>query len=50
MTHDQLNTAFDLLHRGEAIRSVIHYQPQETMTGDLPGVTLGDSKKTPEPA
>ncbi len=31
MTHDQINTAFDLLHAGESIRSVIHFQPQDTM-------------------
>jgi S-(hydroxymethyl)glutathione dehydrogenase/alcohol dehydrogenase len=38
MTHDKINTAFDLLHRGEAIRSVIHYQPQQTMLSNtLPG-------------
>ncbi|MCJ1901305.1 MULTISPECIES: S-(hydroxymethyl)glutathione dehydrogenase/class III alcohol dehydrogenase [Paracoccus] len=38
MTHEQINTAFDLLHAGESIRSVIHYQPQETMrVNSLPG-------------
>lgn len=38
MTHSQINTAFDLLNAGEAIRSVIHYQPRETMlTNSLPG-------------
>jgi len=38
MTHEQINTAFDLLHAGESIRSVIHYQPQETMrVNNLPG-------------
>lgn len=38
MTHDQINTAFDLLNAGEAIRSVIHYQPQQTLlANDLPG-------------
>ncbi|SMO98844.1 S-(hydroxymethyl)glutathione dehydrogenase/class III alcohol dehydrogenase [Paracoccus laeviglucosivorans] len=31
MTHDQINTAFDLLHEGESIRSVIHFRPQDTM-------------------
>ena len=41
MTHDAINTAFDLLHRGEAIRSVIHYRAQETMTRDLPGRIIG---------
>ncbi|RMC37195.1 S-(hydroxymethyl)glutathione dehydrogenase/class III alcohol dehydrogenase [Paracoccus alkanivorans] len=38
MTHEQINTAFDLLHAGQSIRSVIHYQPQETMrVNNLPG-------------
>ncbi|MFV0386053.1 S-(hydroxymethyl)glutathione dehydrogenase/class III alcohol dehydrogenase [Paracoccus sp. (in: a-proteobacteria)] len=38
MTHGQINTAFDLLNAGKAIRSVIHYQPQDTMlTNSLPG-------------
>lgn len=38
MTHEQINTAFDLLHAGEAIRSVIHYQPQRTLlANDVPG-------------
>ncbi|WEX85733.1 S-(hydroxymethyl)glutathione dehydrogenase/class III alcohol dehydrogenase [Sinorhizobium garamanticum] len=42
MTHDNINTAFDLLHSGEAIRSVIHYQPQRTMlANDLPGKIVG---------
>lgn len=41
MTHENLNTAFDLLHRGEAIRSVIHYRPQETMIRGLPGKIVG---------
>ncbi|WGF90356.1 S-(hydroxymethyl)glutathione dehydrogenase/class III alcohol dehydrogenase [Marinivivus vitaminiproducens] len=41
MTHDAINTAFDLLHRGESIRSVIHYRAQETMTRDLPGRIVG---------
>lgn len=41
---------FDLLHLGEAIRSVVHYQPQDTMTGPLPDITLGGTKKRPEPA
>ena len=31
MAHDQINTAFDLLHAGKSIRSVIHFQPKETM-------------------
>ncbi|MDB6177673.1 S-(hydroxymethyl)glutathione dehydrogenase/class III alcohol dehydrogenase [Paracoccus sp. Z330] len=38
MTHDQINTAFDLLHAGEAIRSVIHFRPEDTMfVNSLPG-------------
>lgn len=38
MTHDQINTAFDLLHAGESIRSAIYYQPQRTMrVNNLPG-------------
>jgi S-(hydroxymethyl)glutathione dehydrogenase / alcohol dehydrogenase len=41
MTHDNINTAFDLLNRGEAIRSVIHFRAQETMTKDLPGKIVG---------
>ncbi|MDQ1199210.1 S-(hydroxymethyl)glutathione dehydrogenase/class III alcohol dehydrogenase [Agrobacterium sp. SORGH_AS 787] len=31
MAHEQINIAFDLLHAGESIRSVIHFRPQETM-------------------
>ncbi|WP_417700799.1 S-(hydroxymethyl)glutathione dehydrogenase/class III alcohol dehydrogenase [Pseudophaeobacter sp.] len=39
MTHDQINTAFDLLHAGKSIRSVIHFQPSDTMlVNDLPGI------------
>ncbi|HWX46922.1 MAG TPA: S-(hydroxymethyl)glutathione dehydrogenase/class III alcohol dehydrogenase [Roseomonas sp.] len=41
MTHDRINTAFDLLHEGKAIRSVIHYRPSETLTNDLPGEIVG---------
>lgn len=42
MTHDRINMAFDLLNAGEAIRSVIHYQPQTTMlTNSLPGKIIG---------
>lgn len=42
MAHEQINTAFDLLHAGESIRSVIHYQPQETMlVNTLPGKIIG---------
>lgn len=38
MKHDQINTAFDLLKSGQAIRSVIHFRPSETMTvNSLPG-------------
>ncbi|NRP74662.1 S-(hydroxymethyl)glutathione dehydrogenase [Ensifer psoraleae] len=38
MTHENINTAFDLLHAGKSIRSVIHYQPQRTMlANDVPG-------------
>lgn len=41
MTHDQINTAFDLLHAGKSIRSVIHFQPSDTMlVNDLPGVIV----------
>ena len=41
MTHEQINTAFDLLHAGKSIRSVIHFQPNETMlTNSLPGVIV----------
>ncbi|EBA07958.1 S-(hydroxymethyl)glutathione dehydrogenase/class III alcohol dehydrogenase [Sagittula stellata] len=41
MTHEQINTAFDLLHAGKSIRSVIHFQPSETMlVNDLPGVIV----------
>lgn len=38
MGHEQINTAFDLLHAGKSIRSVIHFQPDETMrVNNLPG-------------
>ena len=41
MTHEQINTAFDLLHAGQSIRSVIHFQPNDTMlVNDLPGVIV----------
>lgn len=41
MTHEQINTAFDLLHEGKSIRSVIHFQPNDTMlVNDLPGVIV----------
>ena len=43
MTHGQINTAFDLLKAGESIRSVIHFQPDETMTvNSLPGIVVPD--------
>lgn len=29
MTLDDINTAFDLMHSGESIRSVIHFQPEK---------------------
>ncbi|WP_267903672.1 hypothetical protein [Sinorhizobium meliloti] len=38
MTHEQINTAFDLLHAGKSVRSV---QPQRTMlANDVPGEIL----------
>ena len=38
MHHEQLNTAFVLLKAGEAIRSVIQFKSDETMTvNSLPG-------------
>ncbi|HAT86663.1 MAG TPA: S-(hydroxymethyl)glutathione dehydrogenase/class III alcohol dehydrogenase [Rhizobiales bacterium] len=41
MAHEQINTAFDLLHAGKSIRSVIHFQPNDTMfVNDLPGVIV----------
>ena len=41
MTHDKINTAFDLLKAGESIRSVIHFRSGETMTvNSLPGEVL----------
>ena len=41
MGHGQINTAFDLLKAGESIRSVIHYQPSDTMTvNSLPGMIV----------
>lgn len=42
MMHDRINTAFDLLYRGEAIRSVMYYQPRETLSNDLLGEILAD--------
>lgn len=50
MTHDHINTAFDLLRSGEAIRSVMHYQPQETMTEPLPGKIIGEQFTQSQPA
>jgi S-(hydroxymethyl)glutathione dehydrogenase/alcohol dehydrogenase len=41
MAHDSINTAFDLLREGKAIRSVIHYRPGDTLTNDLPGEIVG---------
>lgn len=41
MTHEQINTAFDLLHAGKSIRSVIHFQPNDTMlVNNLPGIII----------
>ncbi|WP_108261071.1 S-(hydroxymethyl)glutathione dehydrogenase/class III alcohol dehydrogenase [Mangrovicoccus ximenensis] len=41
MGHEQINTAFDLLHAGRSIRSVIHFRPGETMRpGTVPGEIL----------
>ncbi|TVQ53076.1 MAG: S-(hydroxymethyl)glutathione dehydrogenase/class III alcohol dehydrogenase [Rhodobacteraceae bacterium] len=41
MTHEQINTAFDLLKAGQSIRSVIHFRPDETMRHNaLPGVIV----------
>ena len=38
MTHDQIDTAFDLLKAGKSIRSVVHFRPSDTMTvNTLPG-------------
>jgi S-(hydroxymethyl)glutathione dehydrogenase/alcohol dehydrogenase len=38
MSHEQINTAFDLLKAGESIRSVIHFRPSDTLTvNSLPG-------------
>lgn len=42
MAFENINRAFELMHEGKSIRAVIHYRPEETMTGDaLPGVVLG---------
>jgi len=40
MGHEALNLAFDLLERGEAIRSVVHYRENETLSDQLPGVIV----------
>ncbi|WP_237402360.1 hypothetical protein [Rhodovulum sulfidophilum] len=41
MTRKQINTAFDLLHAGKLIRSVIHFQRDETTkTNSLPGIIV----------
>ena len=38
MSHNQINAAFDLLKAGKSIRSVIHFQPEQTLTvNSLPG-------------
>ncbi|HDS1696487.1 MULTISPECIES: S-(hydroxymethyl)glutathione dehydrogenase/class III alcohol dehydrogenase [Pseudomonas] len=51
MDHESLNHAFDLLKRGEAIRSVIHYRERETLSHDLPGVILDrDGRVIAKPA
>ncbi|PMR67851.1 S-(hydroxymethyl)glutathione dehydrogenase/class III alcohol dehydrogenase [Halomonas heilongjiangensis] len=41
MEHEQINTAFDLLHKGESIRSVIHFDPRQTLKMEqLPGTLV----------
>ena len=43
MKHDQINTAFDLLKAGESIRSVVHFQPADTMSvNSLPGKIVSE--------
>ena len=38
MHYGQINNAFDLLKSSDAIRSVIHFKPEDTMTiNSLPG-------------
>jgi S-(hydroxymethyl)glutathione dehydrogenase/alcohol dehydrogenase len=49
MDHEQVNTAFELLRTGQAIRSVIHYR-DETLTPDLPGELVTSSNAIVEPA
>ena len=49
MDHEQVNTAFELLRTGQAIRSVIHYR-DETLTPDLPGELVTSSNAVVEPA
>ncbi|MES1952467.1 S-(hydroxymethyl)glutathione dehydrogenase [Salinisphaera sp. S4-8] len=49
MDHEQLNTAFELLRSGQAIRSVIHYR-DETLTPDLPGELVTSRNAVVEPA
>lgn len=49
MEHEQLNTAFDLLRTGQAIRSVVHYR-DETLSDDLPGELVESSDAVVEPA
>ena len=46
MGHEALNVAFDLLKRGEAIRSVIHYRENETLTPSMPGVIVDRHGRT----
>jgi len=41
MTREQINAAFDLLHASKSIRSVIHFQRDETMkTNSLLGIIV----------
>ncbi|MBS61561.1 S-(hydroxymethyl)glutathione dehydrogenase/class III alcohol dehydrogenase [Salinisphaera sp.] len=49
MDHEQVNTAFDLLRSGQAIRSVIHYR-DDTLTPDLPGELVTSRNAVVEPA
>ena len=46
MDHESLNVAFDLLKRGEAIRSVVHYREKETLGASQPGVIVGRDGRT----
>ena len=49
MAHEQVNTAFELLRTGQAIRSVIHYR-DETLSADLPGELVESDRAIVEPA